>query len=104
MIQIGRTFSFDLAWGKQPIEPILTGKILVTLNLSGEGGFAVGGAHAAQNHLDTGIITASQLLGVSQHHIIRIEYQLPLATRGLFFEKTEKRLNYLLQRLVRLYI
>lgn len=75
VIRIGRTFSFDLARGEQPIEPILTGKILVILSSSGEGGFAVGGDRAAQNHLDTAIVTASRLLGVSEHHVIRIEYQ-----------------------------
>lgn len=75
VIRIGRTFSFDLARGEQPIEPIQTGKILVILTASGEGGFEFGGVHAAQNHLDTAIITASRLLGVSEHHVIRIEYQ-----------------------------
>ncbi|PSN19648.1 FMN-dependent NADH-azoreductase [filamentous cyanobacterium CCP5] len=75
VIRIGRTFSFDLARGEQPIEPIQTGKILVILTASGEGGFEFGGGHVAQNHLDTAIITASRLLGVSEHHVIRIEYQ-----------------------------
>lgn len=75
VIRIGRTFSFDLARGEQPIEPIQTGKILVILASSGEGGFELGGIHSDQNHLDTAIITASQLLGVSEHHVIRIEYQ-----------------------------
>ncbi|NER80861.1 MAG: FMN-dependent NADH-azoreductase [Leptolyngbya sp. SIO1D8] len=75
VIRIGRTFSFDLARGEQPIEPILTGKTLVILTSSGEGDFEVGGVQAARNHLDTAIITASRLLGVSEHHIIRIEYQ-----------------------------
>ncbi|MGJ3247356.1 MAG: FMN-dependent NADH-azoreductase [Elainellaceae cyanobacterium] len=75
VIRIGRTFSFDLARGDQPIEPIQTGKILVILASSGEGGFAVGGVNAAENHLDTAIVSASRLLGVSEHHVIRIEYQ-----------------------------
>ncbi|MBE9140207.1 NAD(P)H-dependent oxidoreductase [Nodosilinea sp. LEGE 07088] len=75
VIRIGRTFSFDLTRGEQPVEPIQTGKILVILTASGEGGFEVGGVHAAQNHLDTAIVTASRLLGVSEHHVIRVEYQ-----------------------------
>jgi len=75
VIRIGRTFSFDLARGDQPIEPIQTGKILVILAASGEGGFAVGGVNAADNHLDTAIVSASRLLGASKHHVIRIEYQ-----------------------------
>lgn len=75
VIRIGRTFSFDLARGEQPIEPILTGKTLVILSSSGEGGFEFGGMSAAKNHLDPHIVTVSKLLGVSEHHIIRIEYQ-----------------------------
>jgi len=75
VIRIGRTFSFDLNRGEQPIEPILTGKRLVILSSSGEGGFEVGGAHETMNHLEPHIVTASWLLGVSEHHVIRIEYQ-----------------------------
>lgn len=75
VIRVGRTFSFDLARGAQPIEPIQTGKILIVLTASGEGGFGPGGYNASQNHLDTALITASRLLGVTEHHVIRIEYQ-----------------------------
>lgn len=75
VIRIGRTFSFDLARGEQPVEPILTGKILVILSSSGEGGFELGGVHASMNHLDPHIVTASRLFGVSEHYVIRIEYQ-----------------------------
>lgn len=75
VIRIGRTFSFDLARGEQPIEPILTGKTLVILLASGEGGFELGGANASMNHLDPHIVVVSRLFGVSKHHVIRIEYQ-----------------------------
>jgi FMN-dependent NADH-azoreductase len=75
VIRIGRTFSFDLARGEEPIQPILTGKILVILSVSGEGGFAIGGVRATMNHLDPSIVAASKLFGVSEHHVIRIEYQ-----------------------------
>ncbi|NJR62837.1 MAG: FMN-dependent NADH-azoreductase [Cyanobacteria bacterium CRU_2_1] len=75
VIRIGRTFSFDLTRGEQPIEPIVTGKTLVILSSSGEGGFELGGAHAAINYLDPHIVAASRLLGVSEHYVIRIEYQ-----------------------------
>ena len=75
VIRLGRTFSFDLARGEQPIEPILTGKTLVILSASGEGGFEIGGANAAINHLDPHIVVASKLFGVSKHHVVRIEYQ-----------------------------
>ncbi|MGV2827310.1 FMN-dependent NADH-azoreductase [Myxosarcina sp. GI1(2024)] len=75
IVRLDRTFSFDLARGEQPIEPILTGKILVILSSSGEGGFELGGVHADMNHLEPHILTASSLFGVSEHYIIRIEYQ-----------------------------
>lgn len=75
VIRIGRTFSFDLTRGAQPIEPILNGKTLVILSSSGEGGFELGGMNAAVNHLDPHIVAASRLLGVSEHYVIRIEYQ-----------------------------
>jgi FMN-dependent NADH-azoreductase len=75
VIRVGRTFSFDLARGEQPIEPIATGKTLVVLSSSGEGGFELGGPNAAMNYLDPHIVAASRLLGVSEHHIIRVEYQ-----------------------------
>ena len=75
VIRIDRTFSFDLARGEQPIEPILTSKILVLLTASGEGGFELGAVHAVMNHLHPHIVTASRLFGVSEHHVIRIEYQ-----------------------------
>lgn len=75
VIRINRTFSFDLARGEQPIEPLLTNKIMVILCSSGEGGFEAGGIRAAMNHLDPYIVTVSKLLGVSKHYIIRVEYQ-----------------------------
>ena len=75
VIRVGRTFSFDLARGEQPIEPMLTGKTLVILAASGEGGFELGGVNAAINHLDPHIVVASRLFGVSKHYVIRIEYQ-----------------------------
>lgn len=75
VIRVGCTFSFDLARGEQPIQPIQTGKILVILTASGEGGFEPGGIHTAMNHLDPAIVAASRLFGVSEHHTIRIEYQ-----------------------------
>jgi FMN-dependent NADH-azoreductase len=50
--RIGRTFSFDLARGDTPIEPILSGKRLVVLSSRGEFGFAPGGVRAHLNALD----------------------------------------------------
>jgi len=75
VIRVGRTFSFDLARGDWPVQPILTGKTLVVLSSRGEFAFAPGGARAHMNHLDPHIATCARYLGVSESHLISIEYQ-----------------------------
>lgn len=77
VVRVGRTFSFDLARGDFPIEPILSGKRLVVLSSRGEFGFAAGGARAGLNHLDPHLATAAPYLGVAQGAIrtVAIEYQ-----------------------------
>ncbi|GLK76814.1 FMN-dependent NADH-azoreductase [Methylopila jiangsuensis] len=77
VVRVGRTFSFDLARGDQPIAPILTGKRMVVLSARGEFGFAPGGARAARNHLDPHLATVAPYLGVAPEAIrtVAIEYQ-----------------------------
>lgn len=75
VIRIGRTFTFDLARGEQPIEPILSGKILVTLTSTGEGLFGVGEPQAAKNHVEPQLDDCSRLLGVSHRIGTRVEWQ-----------------------------
>ena len=75
VIRIGRTFTFDLARGDQPIEPIQTGKSLVTLMSSGEGLFAPGQANAADNHVDPHLNSAMRLFGCDQQAVLRVEWQ-----------------------------
>jgi len=75
VIRINRTFSFDLARGEQPIEPMQSGKTVVILSASGEGGFLVHGPMRAANHLHPHILIAGKLLGFERHEIIAIEYQ-----------------------------
>ena len=75
VVRVGRTFSFDLARGDQPIEPIQTGKSLVVMTSSGEGGLDPDGPNASLNHLDGHLATALRLIGISHHHTVRIEYQ-----------------------------
>ncbi|MGV6874787.1 FMN-dependent NADH-azoreductase [Pseudochelatococcus sp. B33] len=74
--RIGRTFSFDLARGDFPIEPVLKGKRLVVLSSRGEFGFA-GGVRAHMNALDTGIAACAHYLGADAADIITIaaEYE-----------------------------
>lgn len=75
--RIGRTFSFDLARGDMPIEPILSGKRLVVLSSRGEFGFAPGGPRAHLNALDPALAACAHYFGVAQADIdtIAIEYQ-----------------------------
>lgn len=78
VIRVNKTFSFDLARGDYPLEPILSGKTLVLLTSSGEFGFASGGIREQMNHLVPHIKTCSTYLGVDVNqdfHHIGIEYQ-----------------------------
>ncbi|CAN7518479.1 NAD(P)H-dependent oxidoreductase [Bosea sp. LjRoot90] len=75
IIRIGKTFSFDLARGDFPLEPILSGKTLVVLSSRGEFGFGPGGVRADMNQLDPHIRTCSHYLGVEAIHTIAIDYQ-----------------------------
>ena len=75
VIRIGKTFTFDLARGDYPLEPILSGKKLVILSSRGEFGFGPGGAREKMNHLDTHIQTCAHYLGVNETHVISIDYQ-----------------------------
>ncbi|SEN36210.1 uncharacterized peroxidase-related enzyme [Roseovarius tolerans] len=75
--RIGRTFSFDLARGDFPIEPILKDKQLVVLSSRGEFGFEPGGPRAHMNALDPAIAACAHYFGVdaANIHTVAIEYQ-----------------------------
>ena len=75
--RIGRAFSFDLARGDVPIEPILKGKHLVVLSSRGEFGFEPGGQRAHMNALDPAIAACAHYFGVdaADIHTVAIEYQ-----------------------------
>jgi FMN-dependent NADH-azoreductase len=75
VIRIGKTFTFDLARGDYPLEPIMSGKKLVILSSRGEFGFGPGGVREKMNHLDTHIQTCAHYLGVNETHVIAIDYQ-----------------------------
>ncbi len=75
VIRVNKTFTFDLARGDEPLEPILSGKHLVILSSRGEFGFEPGGVREHRNHLDPHIRTCSKYLGIVEDHLIAIEYQ-----------------------------
>ncbi|CAN0591058.1 unnamed protein product, partial [Laminaria digitata] len=70
VIRIGKTFSFDLARGDYPLEPILGGKTLVALTSKGEFGFAPGGIRAHMNFLDGHIEAVAHYLGLADRHFV----------------------------------
>ena len=77
VIRIGPTFSFDLARGDWPLEPVMQGKRLVVLSARGEFGFAPGGIRESWNHFDPHIAVVAGYLGVAREdiHTVAIEYQ-----------------------------
>lgn len=75
VIRVDKTFTFDLARGDFPLEPIFNHKILVMLVSRGEFGFAPSGIREEMNHLETHIRVAARYLGVVEDHLIAIEYQ-----------------------------
>jgi len=75
VIRIHKTFSFDLSRGDFPLEPIMSGKILVLITSSGEFGFGIGGIREKMNHLGPHVQTLSHYLGVEKFHEINAEYQ-----------------------------
>lgn len=75
VVRIDKTFSFDLARGDFPLQPMLSGKTLVLLSASGEFGFEPGGIRESMNHLGPHLRTLGHYLGAEDFHEIRIEYQ-----------------------------
>ncbi|WP_249977976.1 FMN-dependent NADH-azoreductase [Vreelandella olivaria] len=75
VMRINKTFSFDLARGDYPIEPLLSGKTLVLVTSCGEFGFGAGGEREHMNHLGPHIKTLSKYLGVESCYEIMSEYQ-----------------------------
>tara|TARA_B100000965_G_C19547822_1_gene738705 strand:+ start:636 stop:1274 length:639 start_codon:yes stop_codon:yes gene_type:complete len=75
IVRIHETFTFDLARGDFPLEPVLGGKRLVVLTSSGEFGFGPGELRGAMNHLHPHVDTVKHYLGVSHTWSASIEYQ-----------------------------
>ncbi|MGN6317366.1 FMN-dependent NADH-azoreductase [Trinickia sp.] len=75
VIRVRKTFTFDLARGDFPLEPVMSGKKLVILSSHGEFGFGPGGVREKMNHLETHILTCAHYLGVEESHSISISYQ-----------------------------
>lgn len=75
VIRINKTFSFDLARGDRPLEPMMNGKLLAVLTASGEFGFGPGGLNESAGHLVPHIRTCAKYLGAVHIRHVGIEYQ-----------------------------
>lgn len=75
IVRVNETFTFDLARGDYPLEPVLSGKTLVLLTSSGEFGFAPGEAREEMGHLIPHLKTVSKYFGAEHVHSVFIEYQ-----------------------------
>ncbi len=65
-IRINKIFDFDLARGDFPLQPLLSGKILIIITSSGEFGFEKDGIRQNMNHLVPHLCTLSKYLGVEE--------------------------------------
>ena len=100
MLRVNKTFTFDLARGDFPIEPILEGKTLVLLTSSGEFGFSVGEIREQMNHLNPHIKELSKYLGTKQFYEIGSEYQEFSDDRHLAsLKKAKQNITTLIQQL-----
>ena len=75
IVRINKTFTFDLARGDAPLEPVYSGKTLVLLTAWGEFGFGPGEPNEGRDNLTPHIRTVSRYLGVEELHHVGIEYQ-----------------------------
>ncbi len=75
IVRINKTFTFDLARGDFPLEPIMSGKTLVLLTSAGEFGFAEGGPREGSGHLSAHIQTLRKYLGAERMFEAAAEYQ-----------------------------
>jgi len=75
IIRINKIFDFDLARGDFPLQPLLSGKILIIITSSGEFGFEKDGIRQNMSHLVPHLRTLSKYLGVEEIYEIASEYQ-----------------------------
>lgn len=75
IVRINKTFDFDISRGDFPLQPLLSGKILIIVTSSGEFGFEKGGIREDSGHLAPHLRTLSKYLGVDSMFEITSEYQ-----------------------------
>jgi FMN-dependent NADH-azoreductase len=76
VVRVGRTFGFDRARPGEPYWPMLAGqgKRLVILSARGDSGYAPGQRLAHTNHVESGVATPLQYLGIDHVASVAVEY------------------------------
>jgi FMN-dependent NADH-azoreductase len=76
VVRVGRTFGFDRARPGEPYWPMLAGqgKRLVILTARGDFGYAPGQRLAHMNHVEGGVATPLQYLGIEHAASVAVEY------------------------------
>ncbi|MDP2700198.1 FMN-dependent NADH-azoreductase [Thalassospira sp.] len=75
IVRVGRTFGFDRSRKDVPYWPMVTGdKSLVVLSARGDFGYDPGGRVAHLNHVEAGVCSPLEYIGITDHHTAAIEY------------------------------
>ncbi|KLJ00801.1 NAD(P)H-dependent oxidoreductase [Luteimonas sp. FCS-9] len=76
VVRVGRTFGFDRARDGAPYWPLLAGqgRRAVLLGARGDHGYDAGGRHAADNHVERGVMTPLRYLGIEVFDCVAVEY------------------------------
>lgn len=76
VVRVGRTFGFDRTRPGEPYWPMLAGqgKRLVILSARGDFGYAPGQRLAHMNHVEGGVATPLQYLGIEHAASVAVEY------------------------------
>ncbi|WP_214606816.1 NAD(P)H-dependent oxidoreductase [Palleronia pelagia] len=75
VVRVNKTFTFDLARGDRPLEPVLSSKTVIALTACGEFGFGSGELNEGGDHLVPHLRSVSRYLGMSEFHHVGVEYQ-----------------------------
>ncbi len=77
VVRVGRTVDFDPSRPEDPFTPLLADRPRQAIILSSRGGagFEPGGALAHMNHLEPGLATALEFIGITRIHRVAIEHQ-----------------------------
>jgi FMN-dependent NADH-azoreductase len=74
IVRVARTFALDVTNEKEPYKPLLTGKRMLVITSTGDGGYHSGGPLEQMNHLDPHIRTAFGFIGITDIDFIGVDY------------------------------